>query len=152
MRRLLYLPILLVATGCGAAGPGTLAPESIMFAPSLGVDVSAMERTNDGVLLRDLVVGSGPSVRRGSRVAVHYAGFLPDGTQFDASAPPSPPVEFELGAGGVIRGWQSGILGMRVGGQRQLVIPPSQAYGAEGMGRIPPHATLVFVIKLVSAR
>jgi peptidylprolyl isomerase len=153
MRRLLCLPILLIATACSAGGTsGALAPESITFAPSLGVDVAAMERMRDGVLVRDLVVGSGPSVRRGSRVGVHFAGFLPDGTQFDAAAPPSPPVEFVLGAGGVIRGWQTGIVGMRVGGQRQLVVPASEAYGSQSVGRVPPNATLVFVIKLVSAR
>lgn len=155
MKRFLCLFLLLAATaGCGAAAgtSSVLAPESITFVPSLQVDVAAMQRTNDGVLYRDLVVGSGPSVRRGTRVSVHYAGFLPDGTQVDAVAPPAAPVEFELGAGGVIRGWQSGVLGMRAGGQRQLVVPPSLAYGGRQVGRIPPNATLVFVIKLVSAR
>lgn len=153
MHRFLYLPLLLVATACSTGGTSTaMAPESIAFAPSLGVDVAAMERLRDGVLVRDLVVGSGPSVRRGSRVGVHFAGFLPDGTQFDAAAPPNPPVEFVLGAGGVIRGWQTGIVGMRVGGQRQLVVPASEAYGTQSVGRVPPNATLVFVIKLVSAR
>ena len=155
MKRFLCLFLLLAANaGCGAAAgtSSVLAPESITFVPSLQVYVAAMERTNDGVLYRDLVVGSGPSARRGTRVSVHYAGFLPDGTQVDVVAPPAAPVEFELGGGGVIRGWQSGVLGMRAGGQRQLVVPPSLAYGGRQVGRIPPNATLVFVIKLVSAR
>ena len=153
MKRILCLVLLLAAIGgCGAAASTSLAPESITFAPSLQVETGAMERTNDGVYFRDLVVGQGPSVRRGTRVSVHYAGFLPDGTQVDVVAPPSAPVEFELGAGGVIRGWQSGVLGMRTGGQRQLVVPSALAYGGRQVGRIPPNSTLVFVIKLVSAR
>lgn len=153
MHRLLIVVFLLASAGCAAAAePGGLAPESISFAPALQVDLAAMERTGTGVYYRDLVVGEGPQVRRGHRVAVHYAGFLPDGTQFDATAPPAPPVEFELGAGTVIRGWESGMVGMRAGGQRQLVIPAAQAYGSRQVGRVPPNATLVFVIKLVSAR
>lgn len=155
MKRILPLFLLLAVTAGCSAGTGTsgaLAPESITFAQSLQVDLGAMERTNDGVYFRDLVEGSGPSVRRGSRVYVHYAGFLPDGTQVDAVAPPAAPVEFELGGQGVIRGWQSGIIGMRAGGQRQLVVPSSLAYGGRQVGRIPPNATLVFVIKLVQAR
>ena len=154
MRLLSLLCVLMMAAGCGAAAgtSSALGPESIAFAPSLQVDLSAMERTSDGVYVRDLVVGQGPSVRRGSRVSVHFAGFLPDGTQIDAVAAPSPPVELELGARGVIRGWESGILGMRAGGQRQLVIPPALAYGSRQVGRVPPNSTLVFVIKLVQAR
>jgi FKBP-type peptidyl-prolyl cis-trans isomerase FkpA len=153
MKRILCLFLLLaVSGGCSAAASTALAPESISFAPALGVDMSAMQRTNDGLYYRDLVVGQGPSARRGTRVSVHFAGFLPDGTPVDAVAPPSAPVEFELGAGGVIRGWQSGVLGMRAGGQRQLVVPPALAYGERQVGKIPPNATLVFVIKLVSAR
>ena len=153
MHRLLIM-VCLLAGGCAAAGAsyGAMAPESIAFAPALQVDLAAMERTGDGVYVRDLVMGEGPSVRRGSRVAVHFAGFLPDGTQFDAVAPPAAPVEFVLGERAVIRGWESGIIGMRAGGQRQLVIPAAQAYGSRQVGQVPPNSTLVFIIKLVSAR
>lgn len=154
MSRLVLLMCIVVA-GCGPAGAGSLgviAPESLTFAPALQVDLAAMERVAAGVYVRDLAVGAGPEVRRGQRVAVHYAGFLPDGTQIDAAAPPGPPVEFVIGAGQVIRGWESGIVGMRVGGQRQLVIPPSEGYRGQRVGRVPPHSTLVFVIKLVSVR
>jgi FKBP-type peptidyl-prolyl cis-trans isomerase FkpA len=153
MHRLLMLVFLLAAAGCSTAPElGEMAPESISYAPALQVDLAAMERTSSGVYYRDLVVGEGPQIRRGHRVSVHYAGFLPDGTQIDAMAAPEPPVEFELGAGTVIRGWESGMVGMRAGGQRQLVIPAAQAYGSRQVGRVPPNATLVFVIKLVSAR
>jgi FKBP-type peptidyl-prolyl cis-trans isomerase FkpA len=154
MHRFLYLMILLIATGCsaGAGSSVALGPESITFAPALQVDLGTMERTSGGVYYRDLVVGQGPSVRRGTRVSVHFAGFLPDGTQVDAVAPPAAPVEFTLGETGMIRGWQSGIIGMRAGGQRQLVVPSSLAYGGRQVGRVPPNSTLVFVIKLVTAR
>ncbi|WP_420127910.1 FKBP-type peptidyl-prolyl cis-trans isomerase [Longimicrobium sp.] len=152
MRRFLILLCVLATAGCAASVPPAIAPESITFAPALQVDLSAMERTPTGVYYRDLVVGQGPPVRRGYRVAVHFAGFLPDGTQFENMSAPQPPVEFELGAGTVIRGWESGLIGMRSGGQRQLVVPASQGYGSRQVGRVPPNATLVFVIKLVSAR
>ena len=158
MRRLAVM-ILLLTAGCSSAGAPASAPapaavplESITFAPALQVDLARMERTSTGVYYRDLVEGQGPPVRGGQSVQVHFAGFLPDGTQFEAVAPPQNPVRFELGRRDVIRGWDSGIVGMRAGGQRQLVIPPAQGYGERGMGRVPPNATLVFVIKLVSAR
>ncbi|HEX2206516.1 MAG TPA: FKBP-type peptidyl-prolyl cis-trans isomerase [Longimicrobium sp.] len=156
MKRFASLCLFLTITaGCGAAasaGSSALAPESISWAPALQVDLPAMERTSAGVYTRDLVVGDGPQVRRGARVSVYFAGFLPDGTQIDAVAPPAAPVEFELGAGTVIRGWESGILGMRAGGQRQLVVPAALAYGGRRVGQVPPNSNLVFIIKLVSAR
>lgn len=155
MKRVLSLVLpLFITAACSAcaATSAAIAPESITFAPSLQVDLSAMERTSNGVYFRDLSVGQGPQVRRGQQAAVHFAGFLPDGTQIDAVAPPSAPVEFVVGEGKVIRGWESGIVGMRVGGQRQLVVPAAQAYGGRRVGQVPPNSTLVFVIKLASAR
>ncbi|HEU4885324.1 MAG TPA: FKBP-type peptidyl-prolyl cis-trans isomerase [Longimicrobium sp.] len=152
MKRLFCLLLLLAGTSACAAASSSLALESITFAPSLQVELAAMQRTNTGVYYRDLVVGQGPQVSRGHRVAVHFAGFLPDGTQFQQVAAPNAPVEFELGTGAVIRGWESGMIGMRPGGQRQLVVPAAQAYGSRQVGRVPPNANLVFVIKLVSAR
>lgn len=153
MHRLIPLVVLFTAAcASGGATAGAPALEGVSFAPALQVDLAAMERTGTGVYFRDLVVGEGPRARRGQRVAVHYAGFLPDGTQVDALAPPSAPLEFTVGEGTVIRGWESGVVGMRPGGQRQLVVPPAQGYGSRRVGAIPPNATLVFVIKLVSAR
>jgi FKBP-type peptidyl-prolyl cis-trans isomerase FkpA len=152
MHRFLILACLLAA-GCAVpAESGSLAPESITFAPALQVDLASMQRTSAGVYYRDLVTGDGPQVRRGHHVTLHFAGFLPDGTQIDAVAPPSAPVEFDLGSGTVIRGWESGIVGMRAGGQRQLVVPAAQAYGGRRVGLVPPNSNLVFIIKLVSAR
>ncbi len=155
MKRFFSLPVFLAVTACSSAGGAASGPaplDAVTFAPALQVELGAMERTGTGVYYRELVVGQGPPVRRGQTVWVHFAGFLPDGTQFDAVAPPAEPVRFELGRGEVIRGWEAGIVGMRAGGQRQLVVPAAQGYGARRVGQVPPNSTLVFVIKLVSAR
>lgn len=154
MKRVLCLFLLLTTTaGCGAAaGTGAIAPESVVFAPALQVDLSAMERLRSGVYIRDLVEGSGPQAQPGRRVAFHVAGFLPNGTPFEQVAPPTPPVEFVMGSRTVIAGLEAGIMGMRPGGQRQLVVPAAQGYGSRGVGRVPPNSNLVFVIKLVSVR
>lgn len=97
-------------------------------------------------------MGSGPRARDGSRVAVEYAGWLPDGTQFDARMPPEDPIEFTIGEHRVIRGWEEGIEGMREGGQRQLVVPPGLGYGDAPVGRIPGGSTLVFLVHVVAVR
>lgn len=146
------VPLCMGMTAACALATPALAPESINFAPSLQVDLAAMERRNNGVYVRDLEEGDGPQVRRGRRIAVHYTGYLSDGTRFEQVAPPAAPIEFSIGDRTVIPGWETGLLGMRAGGERQLVVPPSQGYGARQVGRVPPHATLVFVIKLVSVR
>ncbi|HEU4885323.1 MAG TPA: FKBP-type peptidyl-prolyl cis-trans isomerase [Longimicrobium sp.] len=151
MHRFLMLALLsLLASGCTPPPPPPAPPTAITFAPDLQVNLSAMQVTTTGVYYRDLVVGEGPLVRYRRRVGVHLAGFLPDGTQFQQVALPSPPMEFELGLGDVIRGLEAGMIGMRPGGQRQLVIPPSQGYGVRRVGQVPPNSTLVFVVKLVS--
>lgn len=152
MHRFLVLCMLITAGCSTAAPPPVITPESITFAPSLQVDLRAMRRLTTGVYVRDLVVGEGRPARPGRRVAVHFAGFLSDGTPIEQVALPSPPLDFEMGQGTVLRGWESGILDMRPGGQRQLVIPPTQGYGARRVGSVPPNSTLVFIIKLVSVR
>ncbi|MDB5195555.1 MAG: fbp [Parcubacteria group bacterium] len=100
----------------------------------------------------DEVVGTGVAAKAGDTVAVNYVGMLPDGTVFDASAR-YPETKggfvFQLGAGRVISGWDQGLVGMKVGGKRQLIIPPDMAYGPQGQGPIPPNATLIFEVELV---
>ena len=93
----------------------------------------------------------GPQAKNGDTVSVHYTGTLhTDGTQFDSSAGGNP-ITFTLGQGRVIQGWEQGLLGMRVGGKRTLVIPPELGYGAQGFpGAIPPNSTLVFDVELVA--
>jgi peptidylprolyl isomerase len=101
---------------------------------------------------KDLKVGTGAEAKAGDKVSVQYVGVLYDnGTQFDSSYSRGQPFPFQLGGGQVIPGWDQGVAGMKVGGQRELIIPPDLAYGAQGQPpTIPPNATLVFVIDLVS--
>lgn len=102
--------------------------------------------------IEDIEVGDGAEATSGSQVSVQYVGVLLDtGEEFDASWDSGQPFDFQLGAGSVIPGWDQGVEGMKVGGRRQLVIPPDLAYGAQGQPPdIPPNATLVFVIDLLS--
>lgn len=101
----------------------------------------------------DIVVGTGAEATAGKRVSVHYVGTLTDGKKFDSSRDRSEPFEFALGRGQVIKGWDQGVQGMKVGGTRKLVIPPDLAYGARGFPPvIPPGSTLVFEVELLGVR
>jgi len=98
----------------------------------------------------DLVVGRGATAESGHDVVVHYVGWLTNGQQFDSSRARRDPLDFALGAGDVIKGWDEGIAGMKVGGKRKLTIPADMAYGDQGCGGvIPPQATLVFEVELL---
>jgi FKBP-type peptidyl-prolyl cis-trans isomerase len=102
------------------------------------------------LIKEDLVVGHGALARFGDDVVVHYVGWLAGGRQFDSSRSRRDPLDFALGAGDVIKGWDEGIEGMKVGGTRKLTIPSALAYGEQGCGGvIPPHATLVFEVELL---
>lgn len=101
--------------------------------------------------LQDLKVGDGAEALPGQTVRVHYTGRLTDGSKFDSSLDRGRPFSFKLGAGEVIRGWDQGVAGMKVGGQRRLTIPPDLGYGANGYPPvIPPNATLVFEVELLA--
>jgi FKBP-type peptidyl-prolyl cis-trans isomerase len=108
----------------------------------------------DGLLIEEVKQGTGPVAARGQTVSVHYTGHLTDGTKFDSSVDRGQPIDFPLGTGVVIKGWDAGLEGMRVGGKRKLTIPPELAYGARGTpgGPIPPNATLVFDVELVAIK
>ena len=98
----------------------------------------------------DLRAGTGAEAKKGDFVSVHYTGTLEDGTKFDSSRDRGQPFQFPLGAGRVIQGWDFGVAGMKVGGQRKLTIPPEEAYGARGAGAaVPPNATLCFDVELI---
>ncbi len=101
----------------------------------------------------DVVVGKGAEAKTGDTVSVHYVGTLVDGKEFDASKKHGKPFEFPLGQGHVIKGWDEGVVGMKVGGKRKLVIPPSKGYGDRGAPPvIPPNATLLFEVELLEIK
>ncbi|MGA0023927.1 MAG: FKBP-type peptidyl-prolyl cis-trans isomerase [Burkholderiales bacterium] len=107
--------------------------------------------TASGLIIEDLAPGTGEAAAAGIEVTVHYTGWLTDGKKFDSSKDRDDPFVFPLGAGHVIRGWDEGVQGMKVGGKRKLTIPPDLGYGARGAGGvIPPNATLVFEVELLA--
>jgi len=137
-----------------AAEPAaTAAPASTDAPASTGTETMALQKT-------DLAPGNGPEIKSGQTALVHYTGWLYDaaapenkGKKFDSSVDRNEPFEFPVGAGMVIKGWDEGVVGMKVGGKRRLVIPPEMGYGARGAGGvIPPGATLVFDVELVEIR
>jgi len=106
--------------------------------------------TPSGLKYDDLKVGTGAEAKAGQTVSVHYTGWLTDGKKFDSSVDRGQPFQFALGLGQVIKGWDEGVQGMKVGGKRKLTIPPGLGYGSRGAGGvIPPNATLVFDVELL---
>lgn len=145
--RLPLLPALSLVIGCHSGPePATGADAENQRARTdaeLGEPLPPLEKT-------DLVEGSGRAAQKGDSVSVHYVGTLVDGTPFDSSLERGQPLQFQLGAGGVIPGWEIGVVGMKPGGKRRLVIPPHLGYGSGGSPpKIPPEATLVFEIELL---
>ena len=124
----------------GLTVPGTAASEQIVAEP---VKITSM-------VIDDVRIGEGKAVVDGDTVSVHYAGTLQSGQEFDNSRKRGAPFTFKVGAGQVIKGWDEGLVGMQVGGERVLVIPPEKAYGEQGIGPIPGGATLQFTVELVA--
>lgn len=104
------------------------------------------------MVIDDIKIGTGEEVKKGDKVAVHYVGTLQNGQEFDNSKKRGSTFEFTVGAGQVIKGWDEGLIGMKTGGERILVIPPEMAYGEQGIGPIPGGATLIFAIELVEIK
>lgn len=107
---------------------------------------------NEDLKIEDLTVGEGAEAVAGKEVTVHYTGTLTNGTKFDSSLDRGTPFSFELGAGDVIKGWDQGVAGMKVGGKRKLTIPAELGYGAQANGPIPANSTLIFEVELLEVK
>ncbi len=108
--------------------------------------------TADNVKIEDITEGSGPEVKSGDNVVLNYTGTLTDGTKFDSSYDRNEPFQTKIGVGQVIKGWDLGVVGMKVGGKRKLTIPPSLAYGDQTVGSIPANSILIFEIELLQIK
>lgn len=129
----------------------TMANDSSSDASPLGGSLKT-ETTSTGLRITELVIGNGETALEGKNVSVNYKGTLENGKEFDSSYGRAP-FTFPLGAGRVIKGWDEGVAGMKVGGKRELTIPPSLGYGERGAGGvIPPNATLIFEVELLSVQ
>jgi len=125
--------------------------------PAGPASAASMFTTPSGLRFMDIKVGTGPEVRDGQTVTVHYTGWLYEdgkkGRKFDSSVDRKKPFDFVLGQGNVVKGWDEGVSTMRVGGKRTLIIPPDLGYGEQGAGNtIPPHAFLIFDVEVLSAK
>ncbi len=150
--RALTALVLLSAAACSVdkvAAPVPVISETV-FAPALGVNLAEMTVSNSGLYMKDIVVGSGDSVVVGSVVTVHYTGWIPNGSQFDSSIGRNPfPTAIGVNAN-IISGWDEGLRGMKVGGKRRLIIPPSLGYGNRAQDKIPANSILIFDVELLS--
>jgi FKBP-type peptidyl-prolyl cis-trans isomerase len=143
----LAIVLLVVAVTTGIAQEKKSAKKK---APAKKVE---MTTTASGLKYHDDVVGTGPEVKDGDQIEVHYTGTFMDGKVFDSSVPRKKPFPVNVGKGGVIKCWDEGVKGMKVGGKRKLVCPPELAYGAQGYpGAIPPNSTLNFDIELLKIK
>jgi FKBP-type peptidyl-prolyl cis-trans isomerase len=155
-----YVVVAAAIIGVGAWYANTLTSAPTTTTATTNTNVSTPQptaagqkiTTMDGLIIKDDTIGTGTIAAVGDLVTVNYTGTLDDGTVFDSSLKPGrTPFNFLLGAGQVIKGWDEGVLGMKVGGTRELTIPPALGYGAQGAGTvIPPNATLHFVVTLLS--
>ncbi len=133
-----------------AAGESDSQAAPAAAAPAATAAQEKIVTTASGLKYEDLKVGEGAEAKSGDRVEVHYTGWLENGTKFDSSVDRGKPFPFPLGAGRVIKGWDQGVAGMKVGGKRKLIIPPALGYGDRGAGGvIPPNATLIFEVELL---
>jgi FKBP-type peptidyl-prolyl cis-trans isomerase len=124
-------------------------PEEITYASSLNITLSQFNRTALGVFYQDQVQGTGATIASGDSVSVGYTGWLPNGVQFDTNQPNGTPLRFKVGASQVVRGFEDGVIGMRVGGTRRIIIPSPLGYGRAGAGTsIPGNAVLIFSITM----
>jgi FKBP-type peptidyl-prolyl cis-trans isomerase len=119
---------------------------------SAGANMGNITTTADGLQIEDQTVGAGKIAKSGDTVTVNYLGTLENGTKFDSSYDRNQPFTTQIGVGQVIKGWDEGIVGMKVGGKRKLIIPSSLGYGSQDVGSIPPNSTLIFEVELLDVK
>lgn len=145
----IYITIAIVVVLVGSIGLYFFLGRGSSGASGGGSEVT----TPSGLRYVDEVVGTGPSPTKGHQVTVNYVGTLENGTKFDSSYDRNQPFSFAIGTGGVINGWDEGVMTMKVGGKRKLIIPPNLGYGSRGMPpKIPGNSTLVFEVELLSVQ
>ena len=142
----------IAACGSDSTAPSVPTIEETTFAPSLGIDLATFTKNANGLYFKELVIGAGALAQDGKQVGVRYKGQLPNGTTFDENPAPKPVFAFLLGAGQVVPGFDQGVRGMKVGGKRQVIIPPELGYGSRGSGAVPANSIMVFTIDLVSVQ
>ncbi|MES2305253.1 MAG: FKBP-type peptidyl-prolyl cis-trans isomerase [Gemmatimonadota bacterium] len=125
--------------------------ETISYAPALNIDLAASTKLPSGMYIRDLKVGKGPAAKTGMQVSANYAVYFTDGKLIETNDK-GPPITFTLGTQGIIAGWNEGLVGMKVGGTRQLIVPSALAYGQSGRGEIGPNTPLFFTVELLGAK
>ena len=130
----------------------TTTTTTVTTAPGTTAATTGSPAAEAKVVIEDKVVGKGAEAVNGKAVTVHYTGTLKDGTKFDSSVDRKEPFTFSLGSGQVIKGWEQGIPGMKVGGKRKLTIPPELAYGNTAVGAIPANSTLIFDVELLDVK
>jgi peptidylprolyl isomerase len=135
-----------------APPPNTGPPESVTFNPALGVDLAKMTKLPSGLYYQELDAGTGDSAVGRKTVTIEYVAVLPDGRKVDSSRDKGQPLTFRLRSGGVIKGVEEGVTGMKLGASRLLVIPPELGYGMDGKATVPGNMTLVFEVRLLSVK
>lgn len=156
MKYLAVVVVVIIAVGVYyylAVRPEKSVPTDLNLNSDKDKAESKVMETPSGIKTEDLKIGEGAEAKAGNTVTVHYTGTLENGTKFDSSRDRGQAFSFPLGTGYVIKGWDEGVIGMKVGGKRKLIIPSSLAYGEVGVpGTIPPNATLVFEVELLGVK
>lgn len=142
-----------IAGQLSTENPSSVAQTTTIKQDTQDMDLENAVTTDSGLEYIDITEGTGASPKQGQTVIVHYTGTLENGSKFDSSRDRGEPFSFKIGVGQVIKGWDEGVMSMKVGGRRTLIIPPELGYGKRGAGRvIPPNATLIFDVELLDVK